>query len=312
MSEINSNYELDEENGNKSDSFSLNRDNRKNSGQFEKIDYSFNSGLNSHYSNNTESFKKYSESNGVESAERTKVRKDSYLSGFEVDSIINEDEWMKIGTMKSSGRYNTANSNHEMEQISMIQKQLKHDFSKRNLSKKNKQSSKKHQASDKQTCHSSKNSISKDYALQLIKKQNLKKKITKNYSSNAELKIPRKDSSLLQLKSDKKKIEAVDSYELLLNSYSEADSIKNVNPIQTKNGNSSKHEDSQTQHKRVDSLQMIKIVNWSSGCQLSRLYQDEEISEDHKLNSHSILDTPSPRENRKKDLKKSFTTVKAQ
>ena len=314
MSIQNSHLNSIKEDNNSSYTESFPKRSRLNSCQFEPIDRgSFNSTEHSNFSNNTESFRKYSESNGHESFEGSKPRKNSQKSGLEGEFSIMEDDWMKVGTINSSGKYNTANSNQEMEIIESFnpRRKLTRDFSKQNLQKKQKVAKGTNKKGlFKQQYHSSKNSINLEYATKLnLNKSNLRKKLTKTHSSNTKFSLnlqnSRSGASLLKKKTP---IKAVDSYELLYQSHSK-DSLSNTESgCQELIGSCSKQ---CLGHKRVDSIgfeQNRKFCKNLSGCN----FAFTTVEDPPFTKNLSILELPPMSVERKKTLKKTHKVVKAQ
>jgi hypothetical protein len=299
---------------NQSDGDSIPRRDRLFSGQFEAIEKgSFNSMLNSNYSNNTESFRKYSESNGIESLENSKIRKTSFKSGKEGDYSVGEEEWVTVGTMQSSGRTRPCPStNNNQEEVSKGQtKTMKHNFSKRNL-KEQKTTNLEVPHKKQQTFHSSKNSMNKDFPLPPIIKQadyGSFKGISKKYSSKPELRTP----IILQgyTKMGQKKpgsIKAVDSYELINSLSGEDSAINNQLVKDLKLGKQLKlHKGVPDMgHKRVISLDFSSCLKQRKGCLALMSYEEQEPNE------VSVYEETPPDSVVRKKLKKSRDTIKAQ
>lgn len=314
MSIPNSHLDSIKEDKNSSYTDSFPKRGRLNSCQFEPIDRgSFNSTEHSNFSNNTESFRKYSESNGYESFEGSKPRKNSQKSGIDGEFSIMEDDWMKVGTINSSGKYNTANSNQEMEIVESFnsRRKLTRDFSKRNLQnqqKLTKEIDKK--GGIKQLYHSSKNSINLEYAPKFnLNRSNLRKKLTKTYSSNTKFSHPIQTSnsgaSLLKKKSP---IKAVDSYELLYQSLSK-DSLSIMEAgCQELIDSYSKPN---LGHKRVNSIgfdQNQELSKNRSGYNFTFTI----LKDPSETKNVSILELPAMSVERKKTLKKTHKVIKAQ
>ena len=261
------------------------------SGQFEAIDRA---SFNSNYSSRTESFRKYSQSNGIESLENSKIRKNSQRSGAEGDFSGGDEDWFSVnGTIQSSGRYRTSHSNHDFELQLKEVKGMKHDFSKRNLARKSKPGP----ASRQPPFHSSKNSMNKEGGVakqKLNSKQIRLNNSSKKYSSNAEL-----HSRPLQPGTKPKPIQAVDSYELL-NSLSEEDSIKELEfSLNDKHKKQDLPKINAKQHRRVTSMNFKWFGRKLKGCH-NLLFNEQRKK------------GPSDGSVESKKLKKSIETIKAQ
>lgn len=302
------NFKMEENNSSELSSMKQ-RERVSSSGQFEKIGRdSENSGIFSTYSNNTESFRKNSESNGVESLEEFKVRKNSQHSGLDGDSFIIEDNWIQLGTMKSSGNQNAAHSNLDFENALAQPKRMTHDFSKRNLAEKKRNLEEQMVPNPKYNFHSSKNSLNRHLMtknLELISKNHLSD--SRRYSSNNELRLEEKNGGYSTL-GGKNLICKVDSSEFFLPSCVETDSAQTLGQVCDTNKGSPEPPEPATQ--QLDSLNKIMFVH-SNKCQHMWQVGDGEDSGEFGLKNLSELETPPASAERKKELKKSLEIVRA-
>lgn len=280
-------------------------------GHFEKIGRdSANSGIYSTYSNNTNSFRKNSESNGVESLEDFRGRKSSYHSGLEGDSFVIEDNWVHLGTMKSSGNQNAAHSNMDLDNLPEQPKRMTHDFSKRNLAQKKRKLEEHTIPHQKYNFHSSKNSLNREVLgkqLEMISKNYMSN--SRNYSSNNDLRIVNMEQGASKARK-KKPICKVDSNEFILPSYTETDSVQTLGQVSDTKKSGHKQQTSQILSRRADSF--TKIVSCGLAT-CSRLWHIGECGDSCEFNctNMSELETPPPSAERKKELKKSLETVRA-
>lgn len=265
---------------------------RLNSGQFEKIGRDSDcSGLYSTQSNNTESFRKNSESNGLESLEGSKPRKKSKHSGLDGDSLL-EDDWHKLGNMQSSGNYNTANSNGDLEPP----RRMKHDFSKRTLAE---QKRRWEEPLTRAPGHRQQNSLTRDSAVLLGTSGGKAEGSSRRHSSNNEL-LMTEALTLTRAPLPPARILKTNSSEFFAPQFSESEPPELL-PSDA---------DLAQGFKRVDSFTKISFCQLKK-CRLCFAALDEDDSHEHRPQEAPSLETPPLSAERKKRARKLLEEVPA-